>query len=354
MSSENRKRYHQHRLKRIVISLALILAIFIIAVYSLCINDFPVSFEEAIKAISDRLNGIEPSTYIDRMIDNVVIEDNAPRAIAAVLIGIILAFSGAVMQTVTHNPLAEPYTIGISSAALFGVTLAIILGVSFVPGLSGNDAAMVNAFIFAMIPAMAIVTISSMKKISPNMMILVGIGMMYMFSAVTTFLKFNASEEDLQEIYIWGLGTFDMIGWDAIIPLLIAALMIFIGFMVLSGRINLLMAGDNVCQTLGVNPIQTRIVCFVLVSVGVAVAVCYTGTIGFVGLVAPHIARLITGNNNKILLPVSALTGTLLILVSETIVRTLPGGMPMGVITALIGSPIFLYFLFKQRRKSTF
>ena len=83
MSSENRKRYHQHRLKRIVISLALVLAIFIIAVYSLSINDFPVSFEEAMKAISDRLNGIEPSTYIDRMIDNVVIEDNAPRAIAA-------------------------------------------------------------------------------------------------------------------------------------------------------------------------------------------------------------------------------------------------------------------------------
>lgn len=354
MSSEHRKQYHQHRLKRIVISIVLVIAIFLIAVYSLSINDFPVSFEEAMKAVSDRINGIPPATYIDMMIDNVVIEDNAPRAIAAVLIGTILAFSGAVMQTVTHNPLAEPYTIGISSAALFGVTIALVLGFSLMPGLRGTDAAMVNAFVFAMIPAMAIVTISSLKKISPNMMILVGIGMMYLFSAVTTFLKFNASEEDLQEIYVWSLGTFDMIGWDSIMPLLITALVIFIGFMLLSGRINLLMAGDNVCQTLGVNPVHTRIISFVLVSIGVAVAVCYTGTIGFVGLVAPHIARLITGNNNKILLPVSALTGTLLILVSEVIVRTLPGGMPVGVVTALIGSPMFLYFLFRQRRKSTF
>ena len=354
MTKEHRQEYHQNRTRRIIISSILLIALVLLAVYSLCINSFHVTFKEAWTAVFNRIKGIEPTTYIDRMIDYVAIESNAPRAIAAILIGTILAVSGTVMQTVTHNPLAEPYTIGISSAALFGVTIAIILGASVLPGAEGDMAVIANAFIFAMIPAAAIILISSMKKLSPNMMILVGIGMMYIFSAFTTFLKFNASEESLEEIYRWSLGTLSGTTWSDLTPMFIAAVALLVGFTLLAGRINLLMAGDSTCHSLGHNPVHLRIICFVMVSLGVAVAVCFTGTIGFVGLVAPHIARLFVGNNNKTLIPSSALIGALMIIISDIIVRSVPGSLPVGVVTALIGSPLFLFFLFKQRRKSTF
>ena len=352
--SPHRHEYHHGRLKRLIACFALVVAIVVVSVYSLSINNFPLTFQEAWTAVANRLTGVEPVTYIDRMIDYVAIDVNAPRAIAAIMIGTILAVSGAVMQTITRNPLAEPYTIGISSAALFGVTISIVYGINVIPGLTGSAANGVNAFLFAMIPAAAIVAISSAKKLSSNMMILVGIGMMYMFSSVTTFMKFNASEEKLEEIYVWSIGTLSETDWSEILPMVVAAILVLVGFMILSGRINALMAGDNVCHSLGVNPVRTRIICFVIISVGVAVSVCFAGTIGFVGLVAPHIARLFVGNNNRLLIPVSALAGALLILVSDVIVRTLPGGLPAGVITALIGSPLFLYFLFMQRKRSTF
>jgi ABC-type Fe3+-siderophore transport system permease subunit len=265
-----------------------------------------------------------------------------------------LAISGAVMQTVTHNPLAEPYTIGISSAALFGVTISIALGMSVIPGLGKDAAIATNAFIFALIPALVIVLATTFRKLTPNMMVLIGIGMMYVFSAFTTLIKFNATEESLQEIYIWSIGTVGKIGWDELVPLSITAVLVIIGFYILSGRLNILMSGDKVCQSLGVNPFKLRIISFVLVSLGVAVCVCYSGTIGFVGLVAPHITRLFTGNNNKLLIPLSAISGALLILIGDIIVRMLPGGLPAGVITALIGSPLFLYFLFRQRANKNF
>ena len=324
------------------------------AVYSLSVNNFKVSFVEACDAIYNRIAGIEPVGYIERMIDYVVIEVNAPRAIGAVAIGTTLAICGAVMQSITHNPLSEPYTIGISSAALFGVTISIALGISLVPGLEKDGATGINAFIFAMIPAMVIVLITSVKKLSPNMMILVGIGMMYLFSSITTLIKFNASDEALHEIYIWSLGTLSKINWTNVVPLVATALMMMIGFTLLAKKINILSSGDKVAQSLGVNPVMLRIVCFTMVSIGVAVVVRYTGTIGFVGLVAPHITRLFMGNNNKLLITISAIAGSILILAGDIIVRLLPGGLPAGVITALIGSPLFIYFLFRNRLKNNF
>ena len=352
--SPHRKEYHSQRKIQITVTLILAIVLILLEVYSLSVNSFKVTMGEAWNTVLNRIYGIEPVTYIDRMIDYVVIEVNAPRAIAAIMIGTILAISGAVMQTLTHNPLSEPYTIGISSAAMFGVTISIAMGISIVPGLDRDTSCGINAFVFALIPAIVILLATTARKLSPNMMILIGIGMMYVFTSITTLIKFNANEEDLHEIYIWGLGTLSKIDWGDILPLTIAALFVFIGFTYLARVMNVLTAGDNVCQSLGVNPFRVRVISFVMVSLGVAVAVCYSGTIGFVGLVAPHITRLFTGNNNRLLIPVSAMAGALLIIMGDIIVRLIPGGLPAGVITALIGSPLFLYFLFRQRRNATF
>ena len=338
----------------IAVSVVLILIILICSIYSLKVNSFELTFKEAWGAVYNRIMGIAPETYHDEMIDYVAIDVNAPRTIAAILVGATLAICGSVMQTLTRNPLTDPYTIGISSAALFGVTISITLGISIIPWASEDFAKMANAFIFALIPAIAIVIISSFKKVSSTMMVLIGIGMMYVFASFTTFLKFNASEEKLQEIYMWSLGTLTSTEWSELIPMLIAMAFTFGLFMFLYKRINVLLAGDNVAHGLGVNPIRLRVICFVSISVAVAVCVCYTGTIGFVGLVSPHIARLFTGSNNKVLIPSSAIIGALMVLIGDITVRAIPGGLPVGVVTALIGSPLFIYFLFKQRRNAAF
>ena len=144
------------------------------------------------------------------------------------------------------------------------------------------------------------------------------------------------------------------VGWEDLLPLLAAALLVLTAFMLLSKNINVLTAGDKVSQSLGVDPVRLRIICFLLISVAIAVVVCNTGTIGFVGLVAPHIARLFTGNDNRLLIPASATIGGMMVLLGDTLVRLLPGGLPVGVITALIGSPLFLYFLYRQRKQENF
>ena len=354
----NSKEHYLFTKKRsIIISLILVVAAFLLAVYSLSVHNFEISFPEAMRIVINHITGNIPSRETDYpgwIRDTVVMKYTAPRTIAAVIVGVILAVGGAIMQTLTRNPLTDPYTIGISSAAMLGYTIAIVYGICIIPFVSGDYVAMVNAFVFALIPSAAIVFVSSFKKLSPIMMVLIGIGMMYMFSSFSTFIKFNASDEDLQNIYEWSVGTLSDVGWDDMALLIVTGISTIVVFMLLARRINILNAGDKVAQSLGVNPVRLRVVSFVVLSMVVAVVVCNTGTIGFVGLVAPHIARLFTGSDSKVLIPAAAVIGALMVLISDTLVRIIPGGLPVGVLTALIGSPLFIYFLYKQRKNSSF
>lgn len=341
--------------RRLGYALLLVLAIFIISVFSLSISRIDISFTQALGIVWNHITGDVPSRsedYAAWWIDYVVVNDNAPRTICGVCVGILLAVSGAVMQSITRNPLTDPYTIGISSAALFGVTIYIVSGTCLLPFLDGDSGQIFNAFVFSLIPAAAIIVVSTFKKTSSTMMILIGIAIMYMFNAFTTFLKFNATEDNLQEIYEWSLGTLTSAGWGAVTVMIAASAILIIVMLVMANRINVIALGDKEAVSLGESPIRVRIACFLMISVATAVAVCYTGTIGFVGLVAPHIARLFVGSNSKVLIPASALTGALMVVGSDCIVRMLPAVLPVGVITALIGSPLFLYFLYVQRKRS--
>lgn len=347
--------YRNNNRRRAMYALALILMIFVISVFSLSISRVDISFVEALEVVWDHVTGNLPSRaedYDQWWIDQVVINDNAPRTIAGICVGGILAVCGAVMQSITRNPLTDPYTLGISSAALFGVTVSIVFGISVIPGAQGATAQIVNAFLFALIPAFAIVVISSFKRSSATMMILIGIAVMYMFNAFTTFVKFNAEAEQIHEIYEWSLGTLVNVDWTSLAPLVATLAALLLAMMLLANRINVVGQGDKVATSLGENTVRVRLVCFVIISMTTAVAVCYTGTIGFVGLVAPHVARLFVGSNNKILIPTSLIVGALMVVGADCIVRLLPNVLPVGVITALIGSPLFLYFLYIQRKKS--
>ncbi len=351
---EEVKKYRSRNRRRLIVILIALVIIAIFSIYSASVSTMDMTFMEAYNLIYKKLFDIPLTTHMERIKTIIIFDYNMPRTVGAIAVGVSLAVCGAIMQSITRNPLTDSYTIGISSAALLGVTIAMAQGICVIPGLLGNDAYVVNAFVFALIPSAAIVFVSTFKKMSPTMMILIGIGIMYLFNAMATFLKFNASEETLQQIYEWGVGTLSMVDWDATYTMVAGACLVFAVGMIFANSINVMGAGDSMAKALGVRPIFTRVLCFVVISISTGACVAFTGTIGFVGLVGPHVARLLVGSNNKILIPTSAVIGALLILGADIIVRVLPGGLPVGVITAIIGSPIFLYILYKQKKNTGF
>ncbi len=352
---EENVRHHRSKARRKgIYILVIIVAIIIISIFSVSKSTLEISFVQAYEIIYKTLLGIPYENHMEELRATIIFDYNMPRTLAAIGVGAILAIGGAIMQSITRNSLTDSYTIGISSAALLGVTISIVYGISVIPFVDGDAGAIANAFLFALIPSAAIIVISTFKKMSPTMMILIGIGIMYMFSAFSTFIKFNASAEDLHRIYEWNVGTLSGVHWEAIYPLIFGTALIFAVGMLYANKINVMGSGDNMALALGVRPIMVRIVCFVVISISTGICVCFTGTIGFVGLIAPHMARLFVGSDNKILIPTSAVIGALLILFSDVLVRVLPGGLPVGVVTAIIGSPLFLFILYKQRKNAAF
>ena len=202
--------YHLKTRHSIKVMLVFIMLISIISIYSLSVSRVDISFSQAFDVIMNHITGdlpIKAENYKEWWIDTVVIRDNAPRTICGICVGSILAVSGAVMQSITRNPLTDPYTIGISSAALLGMSISLVYGVCVVPFATGVVSNIINAFLFSLIPVVIITAISVVKKMSSTMMILIGIAMMYVFNAFTTFIKFNAEAEQIHEIFEWSLGT---------------------------------------------------------------------------------------------------------------------------------------------------
>ena len=350
--------YRMHFRKSALLIAIITILMVVTAILSVSFAKYPLSFDESYQILVSRIHGNIPvappaGDYILWLKDQIVWEMNFPRAIGGVAVGVILGVGGAVMQSVVKNPLADPYTTGISSGAMFGVTVYLVMGISIIPFASGELPLIVNAFVFSLIPAGVIIFVSSFKKTSPTMMVLIGIGVMYVFSASITLLKYTASSDTIADIYIWGVGSIGKITWDNI-PLLLGAMaFIVISSMYMSKSINILSSGDKSAMSFGVNPFRMRIMCLTIVSVSTAVAVCFTGTIGFVGLVAPHIARMTVGSNLRYMIPCSAAVGGLMLIAADCIARHAgTTGLPVGVITALIGSPLFLYFLIKQKKNA--
>ena len=342
--------YRRVNRKGTAIIIGLFLVAIAIAVYSISVSKYSIGFTEALGLVWDNLHGVEFENYQDRLKSFLVWDGYVPMAIAGVLVGAILGMGGSVMQNIVRNPVADSYTTGISSGALFGVTIFIVLGSGFT-GLGYDIGLLINAFLFSLVPVAIIVVFSIFKKVTPTVMILIGIAVMYIFSAMTTLLKYTASEDDIASIYAWSVGTLGNVTWNSIPYLVFAFLFLFLVMMFMSNKLNVLITGENPTRTLGENPTRIRIVCLVVVSLATSVAVCFTGTIGFVGRVAPHIARILVGSNSKYLIPCSGAVGGLLLIFSDSVARMLgPTGMSVGVVTALFGGPLFLLFLFKQRK----
>jgi iron complex transport system permease protein len=262
--------------------------------------------------------------------------------------GMGLAVAGSAMQGILKNPLASPFTLGIASAATFGASLAIILGAGFV---SGQYLIVGNAFVFTMLASLTVYGLAKYKGITPETMILAGIAIMYLFSAMTSFLQYVGESEEVHEVVFWMMGSLGRSSWDKVGIIALVTVVCTLALMYFSWDINALGAGDETAKSLGVNVEFVRVLCMMMASLITASVICFTGTIGFIGLVAPHITRMVVGGDHRFLLPASGLVGALILLAADTVARTIlaPVILPVGIMTAFLGVPFFIYLFLKRR-----
>ncbi len=273
-----------------------------------------------------------------------------PHAIVAIIAGASLAVCGSLMQALMGNPLADPYSTGISSGACFGAVAAIVVGVSF-SSVSGEMGIVSNAFIGAMIPALMIIFLSERIRMTPATLILLGTAISYFFNSMVTYVMVTTDADTLKSAYLWQVGSLDGMTWSSV-PLMLAVTVIGSAFVLLASRkLNVMSTGENSAISLGIDVQKFRTVCLALMAVMTAAVIAYTGIIGFVGLVAPHIVRLVIGSDNKFVVPISMAVGAFLLLFADYVAFQL-SDIPVGVVMSLIGSPVFFLLIVLQSRKS--
>ncbi|MDO5862417.1 MAG: iron ABC transporter permease, partial [Thermoplasmata archaeon] len=296
--------------KKIVFICVCVIAAFLVAGYALTVGEFSISFLDTYVTLWNHING----TIVDTRADFVVWDYRLPRILTGILSGAGLAAAGAVMQTILRNPLADPYTTGLSSGASFGATLAVGLGISVA---GASYAIVMNAFIFSLVPIAVIIFVSKLKSATPTTMIMAGIAVMYIFNAINTMIRLWLDPDTQAYLYSWSVGSLESSSWDEIGIMAFLTIVIIAILIILARRLNVLSTGDELSRSIGVNPETMRMIALILVSLLTAGIVSFTGLIGFVGLVCPHIARIFVGSNNRFLIPASAVFGSVLVLVAD-------------------------------------
>lgn len=285
---------------------------------------------------------------IDATSREILFSIRAPRVVVAALMGMALGASGAVLQGILRNPLADPYILGISSGASLSAALGILGGLTFL----GEFTVPVLAFIGAIVTG-SIVGIMGWKRggLWPERLLLAGVGLSFLFSSLLMLIMSVSSDEGIRKAILWIFGDLSMSEWSRV-PYGLAFVLAGI---ILSGTkakaLNALILGDEFAHSLGFTPHQERFILFVAVGLLTAASVSLGGMIGFIGLLVPHIIRFFMGSDGRVLIPASALVGGALLCIADLISRSVlpPMELPAGIITALIGSPYFLYLL---RRKN--
>jgi iron complex transport system permease protein len=283
----------------------------------------------------------------DPVTEAIISQIRLPRALLAALVGAALSLGGLVFQALLRNPLAEPYILGISGGSAIGAIFGIILGLSYFPGVS------VMAFTGSLITLVLLIVMSSGQTLlKKDSLLLSGVMVNAFCSAVIMFLVSMTRDSRLHNIIFWLMGDLSSADMGRVGILAAALLPCFITLFCLSNKMNLLLMGQDMAQTMGVNIKVVSVTLLVTTSFMVSATVSYCGLIGFVGLVIPHLFRIILGSDHRILVPACVLGGGAYMVVCDLLAKSLPsqGEMPAGVITALIGAPLFIYLLKRSGR----
>ena len=338
------------RIKRraTLIIIAGILAIVGLYVYSLTIGSYAIrigdAFEQMIEIIT---SGGKPEDMGGRIIYNL----RMPRSLAVLFVGAGLAVCGAVMQALIHNPLVDPYVTGVSSGASFGVVIMTLSGLISLSSIAtmwlipvGAIIGAVGAFILTMTVAEAAGG-KAMSYVLGGTIIAAGLS-----AGTTLIMSFNADK--IQHITSWMFGSFASITWDDVKVMAIPIIVILVIALLQARKLNVMLLGEAQAQYLGMNSRVYKRNMLILVAVLTAFCVAYCGVIGFVGLIIPHLCRMVVGGDHRVLLPTSIVVGALVLLAADILCKSTSGGeLPIGAIISVIGVPFFIYLMVKEGKK---
>lgn len=273
-----------------------------------------------------------------------------PAAMLAILVGAALSLAGAEMQTILDNPLASPFTLGVSSAAAFGAALAIVLGIGL-PFIPSHLIVVGNAFLFALASVLFLQFLVRGRRADIATLVLFGIALVFTFNALVALIQLVASADALQQLVFWGMGSLAESDWPPVTILGIAVAGVVPFSFRSAWRMTVLRLGDERARSHGVDVARLRFFSLLRVSLLAASAVAFVGTIGFVGLVGPHIARLLVGEDHRFFLPASLLTGALMMSLASILSKILVPGLllPVGIVTSLVGLPVFFLLIHRSR-----
>ena len=346
---EFQSNYHLATVRKLLVLAGSVIGVIIIAGFISLTVCQDITLAEAYEYIWNHIIGTEyePRSQ-DWWNDRFIWNRSVPRVLCAIVAGIGLAAAGVMMQSLMNNPLADPYSTGISSGACFGAVSAIVTGVLLTTAF-GDSTIVIFAFIGAMIPALIIIMISSRIIVTPATLILLGTAISYFFNSMITYMMVTSDADTLQAAYVWQIGTLDTITWDQM-PIIVSVSVIGSAIvLMLSKKLNLLSLGDNSAKSLGLDVDTFRVICLTLMAVMTAGIVSFTGILGFVGLVTPHIVRFLVGSDNKFVTPIAMAFSAFLLLVSDYLAQTV-FDVQVGAVLALIGSPIFFVLIVSQRK----
>ncbi|MCW4035190.1 MAG: iron ABC transporter permease [Candidatus Bathyarchaeota archaeon] len=341
-----KKKYRKLVVKRSMFLVFCVVLLIIIAGVSLALGSSSISFTEAYSAV---FNQFFPDWFpVSTLANTVVWHLRLPRILMAILAGAIFAMSGSTTQAILRNPLATPYTLGISAGAGLGASIGIILG----HGLLGEHFVTIgNSFVFSLIPTFVILVMIKRRGSEPSTIILSGVAIMYIFSACNTLIQYFAESNAVSAAVFWLVGDLSRASWWQLPYVLVVFLVCFAINIRLSWDLNLMKMGDDSAKSLGVEVERVRKITLICACVSTATVVSFTGAIGFVCLLAPHICRTIIGGDERILIIASSLFGANLLLIADLIARRIiaPIMLPVGALTAFLGGPLLLYLLMRQK-----
>ncbi|WP_306886826.1 FecCD family ABC transporter permease [Amorphus orientalis] len=327
----------------------------IAVVLSLSLGATGISLDALPRVLSSWLSGAEAATPEALRERLVILEIRLPRTVLGLLVGAALALSGAVMQGLFRNPLADPGLIGVSSGAALAAVAVIALGdglLSPVLGLLGPFAVPVSAFVGGLVATAVLYRLATRAGYtSVATLLLAGIALGALAGAVTGIIVFGSDDRELRDLTFWSMGSLGGASWQKIgaaLPFLVAALLL-IPYLV--RVLNAFLLGEAEAGHLGVATERAKRIAMIAVAGAVASAVAVSGVIGFVGIVVPHVLRLVTGPDHRYVLPGSALLGGALLLAADSVARVIvaPAELPIGIVTALFGAPFFLWLLMRRR-----
>ncbi|MDV0447075.1 Hemin transport system permease protein HmuU [Methanosarcinaceae archaeon Ag5] len=343
--------YKKYIARKTMIILGMLIFLAAFSLFAVCVGAVSVPLPDVLKTL---LGGAGTGVY-----ERIIWYIRIPQILTAIVAGAGLAVAGVAMQSVLRNPLASPYTLGLSNAAAFGAAVGILFFGLGTTGSNIADAVVVQnpylvtlcAFLFSMLTSGIILFIAKIRSASPEIMILAGVAINSLAAAGLMAIQYFVDDTKLASIVFWQFGDVSRADWPELAIISGIVLICFLYLLYKRWDLNAMEAGDETAKSLGVNVPQMRLFGMVAASLISAVIVSFLGVIGFIGLVCPHIMRRFVGSDHRFLLIGTAVCGALLLLISDTVARTLiaPHVLPVSVITAFLGAPVFLYLIIQKK-----